>query len=422
MKKSVVILLLSLFYFFTVFLTLNRHSRTGIQNYHSEIWADKAGYYIYLPSFFIYNFDGKKLPKKIDTFTGNGFVIEKNIVKTKYTYGVALLESPFFILAHGISTKLGFQNNGFSIIYHKMIDIAAVTYSFFGLIFLYLFLIRYVTKSIATITVACVYLGTNLFYYSIFETGMSHVYSFFLFTCFFFLQHYILKPTSGFIYSVLFGCVVGLIIVVRPINVLIFPAFFLFNKFEFKAYKAKFKSLLVIVFTATIVLIPQLIYWNYSMGNFFADSYEKEGFVNWYSPKILNLLCSTNNGLFIYSPMAIFMLLGVCICKNFSWIQKFLIWGYFLLLTLVFASWHAWDYGCSYGCRPYVEYFSILALPLAFFIETIRSFNFHNFIVGFIILLFIAYNQKIIFTYDGCWQGETWDWNALWRLITNKTK
>ena len=79
MKKSAVILLLSLFYFFTVFLTLNRHSRTGIQNYHSEIWADKAGYYIYLPSFFIYNFDGKKLPKKIDTFTGNGFVIEKNI-------------------------------------------------------------------------------------------------------------------------------------------------------------------------------------------------------------------------------------------------------------------------------------------------------------------------------------------------------
>ena len=225
MKKSAVILLLSSFYFFTVFLTLNRHSRTGIQNYHSEIWADKAGYYVYLPSFFIYNFDGKKLPKKIDTFTGNGFVIEKNIVKTKYTYGVALLESPFFILAHGISTKLGFQNNGFSIIYHKMIDIAAVTYSFFGLIFLYLFLIRYVTKSIATITVACVYLGTNLFYYSIFETGMSHVYSFFLFTCFFFLQHYILKPTSGFIYSVLFGCVVGLIIVVRPINVLIFPAF-----------------------------------------------------------------------------------------------------------------------------------------------------------------------------------------------------
>jgi len=66
MKKSAVILLLSLFYFFTVFLTLNRHSRTGIQNYHSEIWADKAGYYIYLPSFFIYNFDGKKLPKIID--------------------------------------------------------------------------------------------------------------------------------------------------------------------------------------------------------------------------------------------------------------------------------------------------------------------------------------------------------------------
>lgn len=420
-KRNITILLL-LFYCFTVFLTLNRHSKAGIQNYHSEIWADKAGYYVYMPSFFIYKFDGKKFPDEIDKKTGKGFYIENGIVKTKYTYGVALLQSPFFLIAHCTSTNLGYQNDGFSLIYYKMIDLAAVTYSFFGLILLYLFLIRYVTKRLAFISILYVYLGTNLFYYSIFETGMSHVYSFFIFTCFIYLSKYILKPNSNFITHVLFGLTIGLVVVVRPINVLVFPTIFLLNRFKLKELITQLKSLLTITITTIIVIIPQLLYWKYSEGEYLTYSYKNEGFINWFSPKILHLFFSTNNGLFIYCPLVLFMLLGIYYIKNYSLFQKFLIWGYFILISLIFASWHAWNYGCSYGCRPYVEYFSILALPLAYFIE-IKSINkYTNFIVGFILILFIVYNQKMIFSYDGCWYGGTWDWQELWRLLISKTK
>ena len=197
MSKRVIVILLFLFYGFSVFLTLNRHSKSGIQNYHSEIWADKAGYYIYLPAYFIYDFDGEKLPPKIGEKTGDGFFVEEGKIKTKYTSGVALLQAPFFLVTHFVSTKLGYESNGFSSIYHKMINVSAVTYSFFALILLYLFLIRYVSKKLAFISVACIYLGTNLFYYSIFETGMSHIYSFFLFTCFLYLSPFILNPKKN---------------------------------------------------------------------------------------------------------------------------------------------------------------------------------------------------------------------------------
>ena len=41
----------------TLFLTFNKHSKSGYYNYHSEIWADKAGYYVYLPAVFKFNFN-----------------------------------------------------------------------------------------------------------------------------------------------------------------------------------------------------------------------------------------------------------------------------------------------------------------------------------------------------------------------------
>ena len=135
--------LLFLFLGFTIFLSLNRHSRSGIQNYHSEIWADKAGYYIYLPSLLIYNFHTERMPTEIDKKTGNGFFIEDGKIITKYTYGVALLQAPFFIVCHGVSKLFGFNDDGFSLPYHKAINISEVIYSFFSFLLLYFFLIRY---------------------------------------------------------------------------------------------------------------------------------------------------------------------------------------------------------------------------------------------------------------------------------------
>lgn len=422
MKKRYIAILLIFFYGFTLFLTLNRHSKAGIQNYHSEIWADKAGYYVYLPATFIYGFDVSQFPDKIDQKTGNGFSLQDGILKTKYTYGVALLQSPFFIVAHSISTFSGNQNDGFSLIYNKIIDIAAVTYSFLALILLYLFMIRYVKRRTAFISILCIYLGTNLFYYSIFETGMSHIYSFFLFTCFLYLSKYIFKPDSTIIAHILFGLTVGLIILVRPINILFLPTIFLFNKIKINELKSTFKPLLIIVITSIIVLIPQLLFWKYSFGEYFTYSYKNEGFINWSSPKILQLWFSPNNGLFIYSPIVLFMLFGIFFIERLHWVQKTIIFGYFLLITFVLASWHDWSYGCSYGCRPYIEYFSILSLPFAFFIERISLHKYSKYILGMVFLLLILYNQKLMFSYDGCWYGETWDWPELWRLVISKTK
>ena len=212
-----------IFFGVNLFLTFNKHSKSGYFNYHSEIWADNAGYYVYLPATFNFNFDSNNFPDSIDTKTGDGFTLDNKNKKvvTKYTYGVALMQMPFYLVANSLAEPLHFEKNGFSPIYHWCINVASVFYLVLGLFFLKKFLDPLFGKRTSLLSVLTIYLATNLFYFAINETGMSHVYSFSLF-CFllYFLQstNYLEKQKTGS--HLLFGCIVGLIVLIRPTNLL----------------------------------------------------------------------------------------------------------------------------------------------------------------------------------------------------------
>ncbi|MBK6858838.1 MAG: hypothetical protein IPG95_00905 [Saprospiraceae bacterium] len=134
MKRIEFLVFLSIF-IFLVTLALNRHSKAGLYNYHSEIYADKAGYNVYLPATFIYSFNANAFPDSIDIKTGNGFRLDKtnNKVITKYPYGVALLQAPFWLIAYFIDR----DKTGYSKIFHSAVDVSAVFYLLIG-IFLFI--------------------------------------------------------------------------------------------------------------------------------------------------------------------------------------------------------------------------------------------------------------------------------------------
>ncbi len=413
------------FFIVACFLSFNRHSKSIIYTYHSEIFADKAGYYIYLPAFFIYNFQVEKLPEHIEEKTGNGFSIDRNNNKivTKYTYGVALMQAPFFVMAHLLAKQFGYMDDGFSLIYNKTINIASVFYTTLAFIFLYFFLIRYISNYIALLTLIGLFLGTNIFYYSIFETGMSHIYSFCLFSAFLLLSELIFRPNQKTYINIIFGIVVGLIIVVRPINLIFLPLFFLFNQSNnYRNIKNLFVPVSIIIFSAFIIVIPQLIYWHYLTNNFILYSYYNESFANIMSPKIVHLWFSTNNGLVIYNPLIILILSGIFFMREVHIKLSLLLSIYFVFISYVFASWWSWDYGCSYGSRPFVEYYSLFSLPFGFLIQYATKHKLSFSLISFLIVLFIAWNLKLIFSFDGCWYGGNWDWKAFTQLLVSETK
>src|ERR1035437_6489523 len=108
MKKISIGLLI---FFILLFLAFNKHSKDNYHSYQSVIWADAAGYHVYNPIWFIYGNNFHDFPQDIISKTGRGFSFDQRTgrVVTKYTSGVAILQSPFFLCAHFLSGILGFQ-------------------------------------------------------------------------------------------------------------------------------------------------------------------------------------------------------------------------------------------------------------------------------------------------------------------------
>ena len=415
-----------------LFLTFNKHSKSGYFNYHSEIWADKAGYYVYLPAGLKYGFYPENFPALMDIKTGKGFKLdyENGKVLTKYTCGVALMQLPFFWLADVFAEPLGFGEDGFSPIYHWSVNVAAVFYLVLGLILLMSFLKSHFGELPSILATLSIFLGTNLYYYSIDETGMSHVYSFSLFCAFLsFLQktNYLSKPSIK--QGMVLGLLTGLILLIRPTNILFLSAFFLLdltNRADLysrakRAFSVKiWVPAIVVVF---IVVFPQLLYWHYTTDSLISYSYGNEGF-NWGSPKLLNTWFSPNNGLFLYSPFYLLSIVAaIWMIKN-KRVNGLYLLGLFMVLSYVLSCWWSWDFGCSFGARSFVEYLAVLSIPLAYAFNRIRTLSKARILgISFFALLFIAFNFKMTYSYDQCFYGDSnWDWPAYFALVMSPTK
>lgn len=74
--------LFAAFAFATLWLCLNLHSRTGYFTYKSEIFGDKAGYYIYLPATFVFKFEANQVSDTLSDAVGNGFLIQNGKIFT----------------------------------------------------------------------------------------------------------------------------------------------------------------------------------------------------------------------------------------------------------------------------------------------------------------------------------------------------
>lgn len=398
-----------------LFLTFNRHSKTQPYTYHSQIWGDKAGYNVYLPATFQFNFDASQFPKNIDSLTGRGFYFTKdNKVISKYSYGTAFMQLPFWGIAYLIS------GDSYSLLNHKSIDLASVVYLIFGLYFLYQYCLFFFSKNISTLITSAIFLCTNLFYYSIFDTGMSHVYSFFLFTFLVYKLHQFQWDSIKKFSLVI--AVISLLIVIRPINVVFIAMYLIYyliqNKNRWKEivqFVIQFKTIALSISIFSMICLPQLMYHFYAFNSPFAYSYKNEGFIYLSSPKFDILMFSPANGLFLYFPI-LFMLIILTISKFYKQIEfKFL-----LVFTLVYvglySTWWAYQLGCALGHRAFVDFLIITAIPIGF---TIKKYPI---VSKLIIFISAVYNLKISFTFDECYYGATWDWIAFKEFLFSSFK
>lgn len=424
MKLRYILTILAVFSLL-LFATLNKHRYGHMFNYHSEIFSDKAGYQVYLPATFLYGFNAKNFPDSIEFKTGEGYTLnrENGKVITKYPYGVALLQSPFFIITHLICLATNpNEATGYTRPYHNLVNIAAIVYLLLGLILMYHYLLALGFKPTITRWSLFFYLfGSNLYYYGIAETGLSHAYAFFATAALLFFSH---KAAEKLILGsfLLTGLAGGLMVAIRPANLLFVPFVFLVGT-NFKFYWLNLKNIVALLLGGLIFILPQLAYYHYLSGSWLMFSYGNESFSNLGSPKIKEVLFAFENGWLSNHPINLLGIIGLFILGKENKKSAISIGVVLAGVTYLYASWWSWKLGCGLGHRGFVDFIPLLLIPFTYLLNW--SWGRPKIKTPLLILCFalVMLSLKLVYTYDGCWYGNSsWDFNEYVRLIISPTK
>lgn len=331
---------------------------------------DVISYYAYLPAFFIeddikLSFIEKENNKFSDLYWPISGPNNSNVVKT--SAGLSLLYLPFFLSADLYSSKYIEGRRGNEPPYKVALILSSFVFLIVGLIFTRKTLLLYFDELSAALTIIILGLGTNLWYYSIEECTMSHVYSFSLIALYSYGVFSKKFETKNFLYH---GILIGLISLVRPTNVLVFLLFLFFQVNSMESALARLKRLFrlnyIFLFTIGFFLIwsIQFSYWKYVTDQWLYFPYTNEKFF-FLNPEIWNGLVGFRKGWFVYTPLMLLCIPGFFILFRKNEDLKINILIFWIISIYIMFSWWAWWYGGGFGMRPLVDYYSVLSIPLA---------------------------------------------------------
>jgi hypothetical protein len=342
---------------------------------------DIINYYGYLTATFIYHdltlnfmdhhppdYRGKFWP---GTAPNGGKVI-------KFSMGLSLLYLPFFTLGHLAAGIIGETQDGYSPSYCFFLILGTVFYVVLGLLLLRKILLRYFSDEAVALTILSVFLGTNLLNYSTDDALMSHAYLFMLNIG---LLYLVMKwhTIPSWKNSLYLGLIAGLIILVRPSDIVSLLIFFLYGIYSLKTLAEKFNllkqnflKLLLIASCILLVFFPQMLYWKWNTGQWLFYSYFGEKFY-FNHPHVADGLFSFRKGWLLYTPIMTFSLLGLFLLKRYVKELSLALPVFVVINIWIITSWWAWWYGGSFGSRPFIDSYGLLAVPLA---------GFYNFFLG----------------------------------------
>lgn len=349
--------------------------------------SDAEGYYMYLPAIFIYG-TFENYPTR--TPAEYHFFPNTQKMATRFTYGVALMEAPFFFIAQISRQVQGYPTDD---AYANDISVAllfaACFYAALGLYFSDRILRGYFSNlKTVYFTLIVLYLGTNLMFYAMREPTMSHAFSFCLTAAlFYYLPRFynnnrreIIFSTPSVSLTLLIGFLVGLITLIRPTNILFIVFAIFFDTYSINDIQNRFKwlwrnikILWLIPAVCLLLALPQMYYWHYLSGKWIINVYDimhKVTF-SWTKPEFFKIMFHPCNGFLLYTPLMIFAIIGTVWVARKNIMNGRLISLILLIITYTFACWPMWWFGHAYGYRSFVDYYPLWAIGLAFYINQV---------------------------------------------------
>lgn len=390
-----------------------RLSYSGIESKYTlkvTTW-DALGYYMYLPSVFIYN-DATQLKwfpgidKKYQV--SGGWVYQANIYKNnkyvfKYLGGVAIMEMPLFLIGHCIAETFHYEPDGFSAPYQYSIAFGVLVYCLLSVFLLRKILLKFFSDQTTATALLLVMLATNIIQYVAIDNAQSHGLIFPLYVL---ILYFTIKwhEKPGIFLASIIGYIIGLATICRPTEaiMLFIPLLWGTQTKEsarekwalVKMHKSHIGYALLFAFLG---ILPQLVYWQIATGFFIYDVGSKWAFLN----PFFRVLFGWEKGWFIYTPVTVFFIVGMFYMKSYPF-KKPVLW--FCLLNIwIIISWFDWRYGGSYSTRALSHSYPVFTLPLAAFIEYSNHkkwraifYGLALYLIGVNLFQIIQYNKTIL--------------------------
>lgn len=394
--------LIAIILFMVVSLTHRDSFRVYLKT-NKVVCFDMGGYYAYLPGFLInQSTDFSFIEERADQ---SGKVILKNkkgepVLVNKYSMGPAILLTPFFILGHLEAYYWSVPRDGFSYTYLFWMATAVIFYSSLGLFFLRAVLLRYYKDVPVAATLLILGLGTNLFYYTVYEFLMSHAFSFFLFSlALLFAVKWIEQPKLRTMLALSFTA--GMLAMTRLPNMIFFLVLAFGGVYSLESlkdrlllFKIQWKALAIGLVFFMIPFVPQLLYWKSIIGSYFSNGYTSGGENFTFSnPHIYEVLIGYRKGWLIYSPVLVLGFLGfITLYKR----QKQFFWPcllYIIINVYVVSAWWCWWYGGSFGMRALIEASVALSFPMTALIQELSKKKLYSHLLSISITACLCLNM-----------------------------
>lgn len=341
--------------FYSGFVFYPRWQEKG---HNAAIAWDVAGYYWYLPSVFIYK-DLRRQEFKDSILqkyhpSGNDFqeaFLYKGNYVMKYSSGMALMYTPFFLAAHLVAGALGYPRDGFSLPYQFAIQFGGFLVALLGLWLFRKLLLRFYNDKVVALALFALVVGTNYLNYAAIDTGMPHSWLFTLYVVLILctIRFY---EAPNYKYAVYIGLLVGLATLTRPTDLisLLIPLLWGLRGLSIAAVKKQvsflghnFRYIGIAGLCAIGMFAIQLFYWRHTTGQWLIYSYQDQGF-SWSSPNFQKYIFGYTTGWLVYTPMMFLAFLGLIplIRNNAHWP---VLLAFFLVNLYIVCAWNVWYYG-----------------------------------------------------------------------------
>lgn len=299
----------------------------------------------------------------------------QGLVPNKYPIGLAILETPGFLLGHAIAQLTPFAQDGISLPYQLSVTISLVMFILASFYLFYQALRNYqISSQIAFLFSMMPLIGTNLVHYLAKEPAMAHGAGVALINILIFISSF--KPDlfkSKFLSGFVPGLLMGLTLIVRLSNIVFLPFYLWLFRSTFQDNR---KSLPLVLGIGVMLFLQQLslfCLW----GKPVANSYQGQGFTGGMEG-IFSIILGTHYGLFLYHPWYLVLvgltMAGVWILPHQQRLWYGVILGCFVCLWSLNGLWGF--SGDSFGSRAFIETLPMLSLGAAMTVEHLSDHAF----------------------------------------------